>query len=178
MKILYLFMIISMMQFIGSNPVPSNRYYMGADKCKECHNKPETGQQYNVWLEGPHANAMKSLSSEKARAYANEHNIKDPTTYMGCLKCHSTAGNVAESAREGITIEQGVSCESCHGPGSAYAYDEIMQDLELSMKNGMIIPTRYTCEQCHNNYNPFNEPLNYEEAMMEIDHSIPETPEE
>ena len=79
--------------------------YIGAAKCKMCHNKPDKGEQYNVWAAGPHAKAMESLSAEEA---------KDPK----CLKCHSTVGHIDASLVASIKVEEGVSCESCHGPGS------------------------------------------------------------
>ena len=31
--------------------------YIGADKCKICHNKSATGDQYVKWLKDPHAQA-------------------------------------------------------------------------------------------------------------------------
>jgi len=174
MKRGYLVAIICLIIFSGGNLFTQSFQYVGASKCKKCHNKKATGQQYKMWSEGPHANAMESLSSEKARAYANEHNIMDPTTYMSCLKCHATAGNIAENLRTEITIDEGVSCESCHGPGSAYATNEIMKDRDLSLKNGLNIPTTYTCEQCHNNYNPFFiKPFDFHESVSQIVHPNP-----
>jgi hypothetical protein len=147
--------------------------YVGAAKCKICHNKPATGQQYKIWSESLHANAMKSLSNEKSLAYAKEHNIADPTKEPSCIKCHSTAGHVKESLQAGITIAEGVSCESCHGPGSAYKTNTIMKDQALSIKNGLILPTKQVCEQCHNKDNPFYKPFNFDEAVKKIAHPNP-----
>ena len=48
--------------FCGSS-IAQDIDYIGAGKCKMCHNKSTTGKQYDVWLKGPHANALKSLSS-------------------------------------------------------------------------------------------------------------------
>jgi hypothetical protein len=147
--------------------------YIGASKCKQCHNKPETGQQYKIWSESLHAKALKSLSSEPALVYAKAHNIADPTKDPGCLKCHSTAGNVAKGIQSGIKITEGVSCESCHGPGSAYKAKSIMKDRATSIKNGMVLPTRQVCEQCHNNYNPFFKPFDFDRSIKKIAHPNP-----
>ena len=173
MKSRNLIVIICLVFFTGGTLLAQNFQYVGAAECKVCHNKPATGQQYKIWSEGLHASAMKTLSSEKAIAYAKEHNITDPTNDLGCLKCHSTAGNVAESIQAGITIAQGVSCESCHGPGSDYITNEIMKDQALSIKNGLILPTRYVCEQCHNYYSPFYKPFNFDERIKKIAHPNP-----
>ena len=177
MKTIFLFVIIWLVFVTGSTLLAQKFHYVGAAECKKCHNKPATGQQYKIWSESAHANAMILLSSEKARIYANVHNIADPTKHLGCLKCHSTAGNLAESLQTGITIAEGVSCESCHGPGSAYITKTIMKDRELSIKNGLVLPTRYICEQCHNNYCPFNKPFDFDEMVKEIAHAIPVSPQ-
>jgi hypothetical protein len=160
--------------FITSGGLLSQEFqYVGSAKCKICHNKPATGQQFKVWSESLHANAMKSLSNEKSLAYAKEHNIADPTKDPSCLKCHSTAGSVKESLQAGITIAEGVSCESCHGPGSAYKTNTIMKDEALALKNGMIKPDQKVCEKCHNKDNPFFKPFNFAEASKKIAHPNP-----
>lgn len=173
MKSRNLFVVICVMLFSGSTLLAQNYQYVGAAKCKICHNKPATGQQYKIWSESLHANAMKSLSNEKSLAYAKEHNIADPTKEASCIKCHSTAGHVKETLQAGITIAEGVSCESCHGPGSAYKTNTIMKDQALSLKNGLILPTKEVCEKCHNKENPFYKPFNFDEAVKKIAHPNP-----
>jgi len=173
MKKKYLIAIICMFLYTANNLSSQSFKYIGASKCKECHNKPETGQQYNIWAQGVHANAIKTLSGEKALAYAKLNNIADPAQDPWCLKCHSTQSNLAVNLQAGITAEEGVSCESCHGPGSAYLKKRIMKNQSLSVKKGLILPTRQVCEQCHNNYNPFFKPLNFEEDVIKIAHSNP-----
>ncbi len=163
-----------MVLFTVSNLCAQSFKYIGAVKCKECHNKPETGQQYNIWAQSIHANAIKTLSGEKALAYAKMNNIADPAKEPWCLKCHSTKSNLPGSFQAGITIEEGVSCESCHGPGSAYQKDRIMKDQALSLEKGMILPTSQVCERlCHNNYNPFFKPFDYDECVKKIAHANP-----
>jgi hypothetical protein len=147
--------------------------YVGAAKCKICHNKPATGQQFKIWSESLHANAMKSLSNEKSLAYAKEHNIADPTKEASCIKCHSTAGSLKDTQMAGITIAEGVSCESCHGPGSAYKTNTIMKDHAASIKNGLIVPNQKVCEKCHNKDNPFFKPFNFADASKKIAHPDP-----
>jgi hypothetical protein len=173
MKRKNLVLIVCLVFITGSALVAQDFQYVGAAKCKICHNKPASGQQYKIWSESLHASAMKSLSNEKALAYAKEHNIADPTKEPSCLKCHSTAGSVKESLQAGITITEGVSCESCHGPGSAYKTNTIMKDRALALKNGLIIPDQKVCEKCHNKENPFFKPFNFEESKKKIAHPDP-----
>ncbi len=151
--------------------------YVGAAKCKMCHNSEAAGQQFKIWAASLHANAMKSLSSEKALEYAKKNNIADPAKEAKCVNCHSTFGpaNTAFIDEEvEVTVNEGVSCESCHGPGSAYKTKSIMQDLAKSKENGLTIPDQKVCEKCHNNpENPFNKPFDFEAAKKIIAHPKP-----
>jgi hypothetical protein len=134
--------------------------YIGASKCKMCHNKPTTGEQYNKWAAGPHANAMKSLKGADA-------------TNPKCLKCHSTAASIDKSLNGGIKVEEGVSCESCHGPGSVYKSAAIMKNVKMAQTKGLIIPDEKVCKQCHNEESPNYKGFNFEEYKAKIAHPDP-----
>ena len=148
--------------------------YVGVKKCKTCHNTKKSGKQYTIWSENRHANALASLSSEKSLAYAKENGIADPAKDPTCLNCHSTAGTVDKALQEAtMTSEEGVSCESCHGPGSAYKTMKIMKDHETALANGLITPDEKVCLTCHNEKNPFHKPFNFKEAVAKIAHPTP-----
>ena len=151
----------SFLLFLGANYVTAQEYeYIGAAKCKMCHNKPATGAQYKQWAASKHAKAMESLVGDEK---------KDPS----CLKCHSTAGAVSEDLIATITVKEGVSCESCHGPGSGYKSKSVMQSHEKSVARGLIMPTEAVCIECHNEESPHFKGFNFEEALKEVDHPIP-----
>ncbi len=148
--------------------------YIGAGKCKMCHNKSTTGKQYDVWLKGPHANALKTLSSEKSLAYAKEKGIADPSKEAKCLKCHSTYHSDSEDLMLTIKETEGVSCESCHGAGNKYKSMSVMKSQEKSLANGLIIPNEEVCLKCHiEEGNDFYKPFVYEEAVKKIAHPNP-----
>lgn len=168
-----LVLVLCLALFAGGSIKAQDFEYIGAAKCKMCHNKAATGQQYKIWSEGPHANAMKSLSNEKSMAYAKENGIADPTKEASCIKCHSTVGGTDENLHVGIKIDEGVSCESCHGPGSKYKSNTIMKDQAKSIENGLIIPDKKLCESCHNDENPFHKPFNFDEYVKKIAHPNP-----
>lgn len=155
--------------------------YVGASKCKTCHNSEASGMQFKIWSASLHANSMKSLSSDKAIEYAKKNNIADPTKDAKCVNCHSTFGPANESLIDeasDVTVNEGVSCESCHGPGSAYKARSIMLDLAKSKENGLILPEQKVCEKCHNNPdNPFNKPFDFEAAKKVIAHPKPKATE-
>ena len=159
--------------FIGLALNAQDFEYIGSKKCKMCHNKPTTGAQFDKWMNAGHANAMKSLSSPESLAYAKEHGIADPTKEASCIKCHSTYGRIDQKLNAGVTIDEGVSCETCHGPGSVYKSATIMKDRAKSMENGLILPTKEVCLQCHNKDNPFYKPFDFAAASAKIAHPNP-----
>lgn len=144
-----------------------NFKYIGAAKCKMCHNKPNKGEQFKVWEAGPHANAMNSLKGDE----------KNDAT---CLKCHSTAGSVDKGSLAGMKADEGVSCESCHGPGSHYKSAAVMKNRKLSLAKGMTDPTEETCKACHLGEKPAGhvaakKPWNFDEFVKVIAHDDPTT---
>lgn len=155
------FLLACFLMFLGGNYLTAQDYeYIGAAKCKMCHNKPSTGAQYKQWAETKHAKAMESLKGAEK---------EDPK----CLKCHSTAGSVDEVLIATLKVDEGVSCESCHGPGSGYKAKSVMESREKSLAKGLIIPTEETCKQCHNEESPHYKGFNYEEYLKQVEHPIP-----
>ncbi len=149
--------------------------YIGAKKCKTCHKKAKIGEQFKVWQEGPHAGAFKTLSSEKALKVASERGIADPSKAGECLKCHSTYAKHKDQLdkKTKLTLEEGVSCESCHGPGSDYKKKKIMKDQKLAISKGLIIPDEKTCRKCHNENSPTMKEFDFEKAKDKIKHPRP-----
>jgi hypothetical protein len=173
MKMMRILM-VAVMAFFLASLLPAQDYnYIGAAKCKMCHNTEKSGFQYKTWSESLHSKALASLSNEKALDYAKKNGIADPAKDQKCLKCHSTYASVPKDAIETLLPTEGVSCESCHGPGSAYKTNTIMKDRNLAIKNGLVIPDKTTCEKCHNKDNPFYKPFNYDEAVKKIAHPTP-----
>lgn len=150
--------------------------YVGVAKCKTCHNMKKLGKQYSIWKNGPHAKAMESLKSKKALDYAKAHNIADPSTDPKCTKCHATMASLDKKMidpKGKLTMAEGVSCESCHGPGSAYRKFSIMKNHEKALANGLILPTKKVCEGCHNKENPFYKPFDFKTYAAKIAHPVP-----
>jgi nitrate/TMAO reductase-like tetraheme cytochrome c subunit len=154
-------MLICLVAFLGSSTVTAQDFeYVGAKKCKMCHNKPAKGAQYAQWAGTVHAKAMESLNAEEA---------KNPA----CIKCHSTVGHVDADLIASLKISDGVSCETCHGPGSKYFPNAIMKSREKSLAKGMILPTEELCVTCHNSESPHFKGFNFEEYMAKIAHPNP-----
>jgi hypothetical protein len=169
--ILMIFLTLLLGNFISAQTYK----YVGADKCKACHNKAASGEQYNKWMKDPHSQALKTLSGQKAMDYGKKNGIADPSKEAKCLKCHSTYDIADPKLRGTILATEGVSCESCHGPGSAYKAIPVMRSHDLFLQNGGIVPNKELCLKCHGSKeNPFFKEFNYEASLAKIAHPNPE----
>lgn len=162
--------------------------YVGSKKCKKCH-----FQQHKSWKKTKMGQAFETLKPGKAKEAKEKFNLdvdKDYTKDPTCLKCHT----VGFGKEGGYTIPdledkravrksksfQGVGCESCHGPGSAYI--EVFEDILKSKRNykveelyavGLQKIDEDTCLACHNQESPTIEEgytFNYEEKKDEGTH--------
>ena len=142
---------------------PDPALYVGVKMCGICHKKEENGNALGIWEKGPHARAFEMLGKGRAKAAAAKLGIEDPQKSGKCLKCHSTAYNFTEKVSvEKLKVEDGVQCESCHGPGKNYMKKSVMQNHAEAVKNGMIHPAlEKSCTKCHNAESPTWNPERY-----------------
>jgi cytochrome c553 len=129
--------------------------YVGDKKCKACHK-----DQHSSWLETTHAKAFDVLSDEEKQS-------------PECVGCHTTG-----TTAKGVLLE-GVSCEACHGPGSAYKSAKIMSKKKwaadpethkkMAIEAGLIYPVEETCTRCHREEgNPNFKPFDFEKRKGEV----------
>jgi len=86
-------------------PPPGNVHFVGPSKCKKCH-----PVEYSLWAETKHATSLAVLEQlQQSRS-------------PQCLRCHTTGFAVASGYIDKETTPElgAVTCESCHGPGSAH----------------------------------------------------------
>ena len=165
---------------------PDASLYVGVKSCKMCHKGEKKGDQFGKWEAGPHAKAYANLAGADAKAAGAKLGIDNPQASAKCLKCHSTAYNWTETKQtETVPVEEGVSCESCHGAGKNYKSSETMKSHEDCVKNGMVYPATKSCEKCHNDKSPSWNPERYttkdgkkvgfdaEQATKKIEHPDP-----
>lgn len=144
--------------------------FTGVQACAECHQGERMGYQFSKWRMGPHARAHAVLASPRGDEIAREAGLSgDPQTHRECLECHTTGtGFDRSSFLDTFQARNGVQCESCHGPGSAYSPEEIMQDPKASRRHGLQEPNEQTCLRCHENAH--GKPFDYQEALDRIHH--------
>ena len=149
--------------------------YVGASKCKTCHKAEKNGAQFEKWSSERHSKAYESLKSEGAKKKAEVAGVKDPLTDEKCLSCHTTASS-AKNKASSYSIEEGVSCEACHGPGSMYKKSSIMKDHKKSVEAGLVDKVdEKICVTCHKKDTPGHEGkfTTFEKEYAKIAHPVP-----
>jgi hypothetical protein len=170
MKKISVFSLVTAVGFaitLSSQAAPDPANYIGNKMCGICHKKEDCGNQLAKWEASKHAKAFEVLGTPAAKEVGKKAGVDDPQKSGKCLKCHSTAYNFGETAVvEKIKPEEGVTCESCHGPGSGYKTKSTMESREKSIAGGLIYPANKSCKQCHNEQSPTFKGFD-EKAMVE-----------
>jgi cytochrome c peroxidase len=145
--------------------------YVGAQKCAVCHKSEAQGRQFPIWEGTKHPKSIEALASPKAAEAAKAMGVEKPADDPRCLKCHAPLAAKAPELKA-----EGVSCETCHGPGSAYRKLNIMKDRAESAKNGLILygspeAIKAQCMTCHEN--PHGIAFDFASAWDKIKHPLP-----
>ena len=165
-KIILPLMLILLAIILCGTLLSRKRYpYVGIDACRRCHAQKSVLDQYIIWKSSPHANAVVTLGTKKAREIGAKIGVLKPEDDIKCLKCHTTGGGKVE-----LTRKEGVGCESCHGPGGGYIdfsnhvdYLQKKRGYTIAKKHGMypildyednLINREKLCLYCHNDKRP------------------------
>ena len=119
---------------------PEGQTYIGAKRCASCHFEP-----FMSWKKTGHAKAFEVLTPK----YQKDEK---------CLKCHTTALGEPTGYKDGVKVLAGVTCETCHGPGSRH--EEVAQPFttvknlppeqeKLVRDSIWRIPPKNICIECH-----------------------------
>jgi len=147
--------------------------YVGNEVCGTCH-----AREYKKWLGTRHSRSWVMLGmAEKADRVKSYFNVKSltPQNSAICLKCHGTAADTpAEFRLPTFHVEEGVQCETCHGPGEQYVSKEVMKNKQEAISLGLRMPTKEVCLNCHK-VKPSHEfmnkkPFDFEEMYKKIAH--------
>jgi hypothetical protein len=122
---------------------PADQEYVGAKNCASCH-----FEEYMKWRKTGHAKAFEMLTSKY------EEDAK-------CLKCHTTGYGEPTGFKDMATTPAlaGISCESCHGPGSkhvevskpfAKVKELTPEQSELVKGSIWLMLPKNICVECHN----------------------------
>lgn len=140
--------------------------YIGPGSCAatSCHGsvKPVAGSrvvqnEYSTWiLQDKHSHAYQALTGEVGERMARILKLGAKAEESPkCLACHALY-TTAEQRGRPFEISEGVSCESCHGPASAWLGPHTTRDWphEKSVALGMrdtrnVIHRANLCLECH-----------------------------
>jgi len=128
--------------------------YVGSERCLECHADGPGDGPAGHWIASRHSRAFHTLSSNQARALAagreEYRDVRDPSLDPRCLLCHLTGAREPAASFAGtFSPEEGVGCESCHGPGGSYGNAASMADRGSFLSKGGKVPDEFTCRRCH-----------------------------
>ncbi len=157
----------------------TNFKYVGVAKCKMCHKGEKNGNIFEKWQSDKHSQAYATLASDYSKQVAAKVGVKgDPQQAPQCLECHVTGYHApAEQKDVSLTLEEGVSCEACHGPGSEYKSMKVMKEITAGTAKGadfgLIQPTNEVCVKCHNTKSPTYKEFKFAEAVKVIAHPLP-----
>ncbi len=138
--------------------------YVGNKQCRLCHNKKGEGEQWNVWKAQKHSKAYTVLAGDDAKSFGEQRGLeKPPAESPECLRCHVTGYDPKKEKEEEkipvkIVKENGVQCESCHGPGSLHKKDgmkfKTTKDASIDMSAHIVPADEKLCKTCHNEQSP------------------------
>ncbi len=169
----------------GQEKTPPPNAYIGATKCKNCHEAKAKGSQFSTWKEAKHSKTFEVLGGDEAKKIAKEKGIADPQQAAECLKCHVTGhGEPAERIAKGFDPKLGVQCESCHGPGEVHFKARMKAAAKIKpgdeaklvkIPEDEIVrqPQPATCLKCHNEESPQFKPFCFKKRFAEIAHLDP-----
>lgn len=151
--------------------------FIGTKQCSMCHKSDKSGNQFGIWQKSKHAEAYKTLTSDKANEIAKKKGLKKPAAESPeCLECHTVTAD-AKLLDKGFDAKDGVQCEACHGAGSAYKAMATMKDSAKAIAAGM---TEYKddasiearCKKCHNERSPSYKEFKFKEMWAKIKHPV------
>lgn len=145
---------------------PAGGKYLGAGSCaaSACHGSEKPRKTNNIlqneyvtWARhGQHSGAWDVLLEADAKRIGMHLGITAPETDPTCLKCHATYVSKETLQGERYQLEDGVSCESCHGPAENWikSHTATGNTHEDNVRNGMrdLFPLEQRarlCMECH-----------------------------
>ncbi len=171
MKKAVLLIVILFVVFLAIYLAAQDCHYVGAAACKLCHKSELQGRQYPIWEASLHARSFANLGTDKAAEVGKAMGVTNPAESPQCLGCHAPlTAKAPELAAEGVT------CEVCHGPGSAYRKLAVMQDKAKAAANGLAVfadagAIEAYCLSCHQSAH--GKAFDFKAAWDSIKHPIP-----
>ncbi len=176
MKLHRLLLLMLIPVFVLAQTGFSQNKYSGTKLCATCHKTGKGGTSFVTWEKSAHAKAFETLKGDAAKKIAKDKGLsKPPHESPECLKCHVTGGGMAKNVEATFKVEEGVTCEACHGAASAYKMLHSKGDLAKSKAAGLIEgdKTGKECMACHNEGSPTFKGFDFAKMWAKIEHALP-----
>lgn len=168
------YIVLALFAFSLSANAADGHDFVGAKKCSMCHKGEKKGNMLEIWEASAHANAYKTLGEPAAlEVYKKLGKTGSPQKDAACLQCHVTGHGGDSTMVAKLIVENGISCESCHGAGGDYWKIPIMKDHDKAVANGLTAKPKEACITCHNAKSPTYKEFKFEEYWEKIKHATP-----
>ena len=162
-RILLCFLLVSVCA--AGADAPERSKYTGPGSCSSpsCHGGVQERSdttvlqnEYSTWVvRDKHSRAFVNLTNSVGTRMARIMGLPKPDSAARCLACHALDVPVEQRART-FDLTDGVGCENCHGPASAWLGPHTTRDwkydksLELGMYNTRdLVKRSEKCLSCH-----------------------------
>lgn len=155
--------------------------FYGAETCATsgCHGAADPKRfQFQYWQSAdPHSKAFSTLTTARSARMAEDLKLGDATKNVTCTACHAPFYGLPEiRLTAGVKVQEGVSCESCHGAGGDWLRSHPRKDYSHSdrvtagMRDLQNIYTRAnSCVACHQNVSSELLKAGHPELIFELD---------
>ncbi|MCB0310713.1 MAG: hypothetical protein KDD42_05735 [Bdellovibrionales bacterium] len=140
--------------------------YMGTSSCSSsnCHGAAAPRKSTNIlqneyvtWQRhDKHSKAWEVLNGNEAQVMAKHLGMKNPANEALCLDCHATTADSSSVFGKEFQIEDGVTCETCHGAAGGWLKSHVergathQRNLDSGMRNLVSLEERAKlCSACH-----------------------------
>jgi hypothetical protein len=155
--------------------------FMGAETCSTagCHGAADPKRfQFQYWQNAdPHSKAFSTLTTARSARMAEDLKLGDAAKSVTCTACHAPFHALPETRlTASVKVQEGVSCESCHGAGGDWLRSHPRKDYSHSdrvtagMRDLQNIYTRAnSCVACHQNVSSTLLKAGHPELIFELD---------
>lgn len=177
MKVIRMIVPVAVLLMAVGLTAQAQNKYVGVKLCSMCHRAAKQGGQFQIWEKSKHAEAYKTLTTPEALKIAKAKGIDKPAEAEACLDCHAKTYD-AKLVEKSYNVKDGVQCETCHGPGSAYKNMSVMKDNAKAVAAGLVefkddAAIEAWCKTCHNDKSPTFKGFKFDEMWAKIKHPVP-----
>ena len=167
---------------IAQDNQSSSPKFLGSQSCATsgCHGgASDKSKQYSIWSQRDFhfQRPVATLTTARSERIAEGLKIADPTKSYRCTTCHAPIQTIPDASKpHDFKIEEGVSCENCHGAAENWIRAHTRTDYKredraaIGMRDLKSLYVRAnTCVACHQNVDSDIRAAGHPELIFELD---------